>query len=147
MEINNIYDKGLIISKTAEFGLESFEQGTNIIKDLCNSQSLILVIDDKSIESTLALVSTIRARINLILLDVLNFERQYENIIKKFKPDLILSSNKTFSKLGFDNYLKTSLFNCLILKKTNKTQLSKDQFSPIVLLGTSGTSDLKNMLV
>ena len=44
MEINDIYDKGLIISKTDEFGLESFEKGTNIIKDLCNSDSLILVI-------------------------------------------------------------------------------------------------------
>ena len=78
MEINNIYDKGLIISKTDEFGLDSFEKGTNIIKDLCNSDSLILVIDDKSIESTLGIVSTIRARINLILLDVINFERQYK---------------------------------------------------------------------
>ncbi len=140
MEINDIYDRGLIISKTDEFGFESFEKGTNIIKDLCNSDSLILVIDDKSIESTLGIVSTIRARINLILLDVINFERQYKKIIQKFKPDLILSSNKTFSKLGFDNYVKTSLFNFLPFKKTNYKQSEIGQFSPIVLLGTSGTS-------
>ena len=96
MEINDFYDNGLIISNTEEFGLESFKKGSNIIKELCNTKSLILVIDDKSIESTLAIVSTIRARINLILLDVINFERQYKKIIQKFKPDLILSSNKTF---------------------------------------------------
>ena len=52
MNINSIYDKGLIVFKDKEFGLESFIKGTNIIKDICNPDSLILVIDDKSIKST-----------------------------------------------------------------------------------------------
>ena len=110
MEINNIYDEGVIISQSQEFGYDSFDKGTNIIKELCNDNSLILVIDDKSIQSTLAIVSTIRAKINLILLDVVNLERQYKVILEKFRPNLILSSSKAFSKLGLDSDKKTSLY-------------------------------------
>ena len=64
MEINNIYDEGVIISQSQEFGFESFEKGTNIIKELCNHNALVLVIDDKFIQSTLAIVSTISAKLN-----------------------------------------------------------------------------------
>ena len=140
MIINNIYDKGNIISKTGEFGIESFIRGSNIIKEICNTNSLILIIDDKSIQSTLALVSTVRARINLILLDIANFERQYKEIIDKFKPDLILSSQNVFSKLGFDDLIKSDLFNIFIFNKSQKKSFQYCQYLPLVLLGTSGTS-------
>ena len=140
MFINNIYDKGLIVSKKAEFGLESFIKGTNIIKEICNPNSLILVIDDKSIQSTLALVSSVRAKINLILLDITNFERQYKEIFHKFNPDIILSSENVFYKLGFDNLIKTDLFNLFIINKSKNKSLQDSQYFPLVLLGTSGTS-------
>jgi len=140
MIINNIYDKGKIISKTGEFGVESFIRGSNIIKEICNTNSLILIIDDKSIQSTLALVSSVRARINLILLDIANFERQYKEIIDKFKPDLILSSQNVFSKLGFDDLIKSDLFNIFIFNKSQKKSFQYCQYLPLVLLGTSGTS-------
>ena len=140
MIINNIYDKGNIISKTGEFGIESFIRGSNIIKEICNTNSLILIIDDKSIQSTLALVSSVRARINLILLDIANFERQYKEIIDKFKPDLILSSQNVFSKLGFDDLIKSDLFNIFIFNKSQKKSFQYCQYLPLVLLGTSGTS-------
>ena len=140
MLINNIYDKGLIVSKNEEFGLESFIKGTNIIKEICNPNSLILVIDDKSIQSTLALVSSIRARINLILIDITNFERQYKEIINKFNPDLILSSGKVFSKLGFDNLIRTDFFNIFSINKSKEKSLQYCQNLPLVLLATSGTS-------
>ena len=81
MTINNIYDRGIIVFKNAEFGLESFIKGSNIIKDICNPHSLILIIDDKSIQSTLALISSVRAKTNLILLDIANLDRQYQTLL------------------------------------------------------------------
>ena len=140
MLINNFYDKGLIVSRNGEFGLKSFIKGSNLIKEICNPNSLILIIDDKSIQSTLALISTVRAKINLILLDITNFERQYKDIIHKFNPDLILCSENVSIKLGLDNLIKTDLFNIFTINKSKNESVDFCKYFPLVLLGTSGSS-------
>ena len=61
-------------------------------------------------------------------------------MIDKFKPDLILSSQNVFSKLGFDDLIKSDLFNIFIFNKSQKESFQYCQYLPLVLLGTSGTS-------
>ena len=140
MKINNIYDKGALISKHREYSLDEFNYGSEILAEISSENSIILVIDDKSIHSTLALISVIRSRRNLILIDFNNVSRQFKEVIDSFHPDVILSSNNAISKLGLNNEKENNLFSSISLKKNKAQEHIESDYGPIILLPTSGTS-------
>ena len=140
MKINNIYDKGALVSKYREYSLDEFNYGSEILAEISSENSIILVIDDKSIHSTLALISVIRSRRNLILIDFNNVSRQFKEVIDSFHPDVILSSNNAISKLGLNNEKENNLFSSISLKKNKDQEHIESDYGPIILLPTSGTS-------
>ena len=56
MNINEIYKKGAIVNNNLSYGENNFAEASDIIKNLVTKKELILIIEDKSLESTPLLV-------------------------------------------------------------------------------------------
>ncbi len=134
-----IYNSGLVSSRYSEHGIDSFKEGENIIKELTNNSAIILVLEDKSISSTLSIISALRANRNLILLDSKQACRNFDKILRTFDPDLIVGSKNAISNCGLDNIKSCSLFS-YSARKSKYIDEFECKNQPLVFLGTSGSS-------
>ena len=108
--IDQLYRRGEIIYKNKEFNFEDFDIACNQILEAFYERSICLVVDDKSIESTIAIISLLLSKNHIILIDSLIASKQISQLIKKFKCDFIIGSDKTFNKLKINKNIKHSYF-------------------------------------
>ena len=94
--IDQLYRRGEIIYKNKKFNFEDFDIACNEILEAFYERSICLVVDDKSIESTIAIISLLLSKNHIILIDSLIASKQISELIKKFKCDFIIGSDKTF---------------------------------------------------
>ncbi len=137
--IDQIYKKGRIISNNKEFNFYDFDKSRNEIKEELNYKSICIVIDDKSLESTIAIISLLMSNQNIILIDSLIADKQIANLIESFHCKYIIGSENSFNKLKITRKIKTSYFLINECKSSIKNDyLFKNK--PLLLLGTSGSS-------
>ncbi len=137
--IDQIYKKGKIISNNKEYNFDDFDKSRNEIKEILNRKSICIVIDDKSLDSTIAIISLLMSNQNFLLIDSLIVDKQISNLIDSFQCKYIIGSENSFNKLKIKRRIKTSYF----LINECKSSVNNDYLlnnKPLLLLGTSGSS-------
>ena len=121
MITNSIYNHGQVISRSAEHGIDSFIEGENVVKEISDKSKIVLVLEDKSISSTLSVISTLRADRHLILLDSRLAKRQLDTILDLFDPEIILGSKESMEICNFKETKQCKFFN--IYKRPSHSKL------------------------
>ena len=142
--IDHLYRRGQIIYKNKKFNFEDFDIACNEILEAFHKRSICLVIDDKSIESTIAIISLLLSKNHIIFIDSLIASKQISELIKKFKCDFIIGSDKTFNKLKINKNIQHSYFAIQKCRNSSK-KIIKDNI-PLLLLGTSGSSGVSKFV-
>ena len=137
MNINEIYKKGTIVNNNLSYGENNFAEASDIIKNLVTKKELILIIEDKSLESTIAIIGALLSKRNIILIDELMAKIQINDLLKRFNPNAIIGSKSCFNKLNIDISLNSKYF-CIF--KINNIRKKFKNGQPLLLVGTSGSS-------
>ena len=143
--IDDLYKKGAIIYENKEYNFYDYEISRNELSQCLRKKSICIVIDDKSIESTIAIISLLISNQNIILIDSLIIDKQISNLIKNFQCNYIIGSENSLSKLNIKNQIRTSYFSIIECKSSIKTDHPLDNQS-ILLLGTSGSSGVSKFV-
>ena len=143
--IDDLYKKGTIIYENKEYNFSDYEVSRNELKQCLREKSVCIVIDDKSIESTIAIISLLISNQNIILIDSLIIDKQLSNLIQKFKCDYIIGSENSLKELNKKNLIRTSYFSIIKCKRNIKIDQPIDN-QPILLLGTSGSSGVSKFV-
>ena len=101
--IDDLYKKGAIIYENKEYNFYDYEISRNELSQCLRKKSICIVIDDKSIESTIAIISLLISNQNIILIDSLIIDKQISNLIKNFQCNYIIGSENSLSKLNIKN--------------------------------------------
>ncbi len=142
-QINQLYHSGQILYGNNSYGSSVFLEAQRIILENTNEGELLLIIDDRSIDSLLAYIGAYNAGRSILLLEFQTANKQIQSFITYFKIDHILGSQDSIQKIKLDNinYLK---YFCHTRTSINyPKQLISDQ---IILLPTSGSSGNPKMV-
>lgn len=137
MYINKIYNSGYLIYKNKVYDYNDFNESAAIIKNESIKKDLCLIIEDKTLSSTLAILGSLIADKSVLLLDFKLAKRQLKEIIKNFKPYLIIGSKFTFDEFKLEINVETKYF---CIKKIFYENFNPTLKSPLLLIGTSGSS-------
>ena len=137
MDLYEIYKNGYLISQNIYFDFKNFNQAKEIILLESKKDDLILIIEDKSLESTISIIGSLISSRSTLLIDLSIARFQLNEIISKFKPSLILGSKYSFEFLELEINFDTKYF---LIKKIKQNPKNKPIPEPLLLLGTSGSS-------
>ncbi len=143
--IDDLYKKGSVICENKEYNFSDYEKSRKELKQCLREKSICIVIDDKSIESTIAIISLLISNQNIILIDSLIVDKQISNLIQNFQCDYIIGSEFSLKKLNIKSPIRTSYFSIVALKSIIKADYPLDK-KPILLLGTSGSSGVSKFV-
>tara|TARA_X000000950_G_scaffold255796_1_gene320759 strand:- start:13219 stop:14613 length:1395 start_codon:yes stop_codon:yes gene_type:complete len=128
---------GAIVDKGKVYSEEEFKEVADKIKNIYNEGAIIIIIDDKSAQTAISIVSSMIADMDIIILDERYAKKTLDQLIEKYKIDGVMGSRKTLQSNS--DIVNTIGYGIHHMRLSWEKEYKANR-KPIVLLNTSGSS-------